>query len=69
MLRGTSGCEKYFDKVLSGKPGKYTIMLDRNKNWIPGTFSQIAKAVSGSDVRLPYSVEEIRASNLKLPEG
>lgn len=69
MLRGTSGCEKFFDKVLSGKPGKYTIMLDRNKNWIPGTFSQIVKAVSGSDVRLPYSVAEIRSSNFKLPEG
>lgn len=69
MLRGSSGCEKVFDKVLSGKPGKYTIMLDRNKNWIPGTFRQTAKAVSGSDVRIPYSLEEIRTLNLTVPGG
>ena len=69
VLRGATGCEKLYDTVLRGKPGKYKIMLDRNKNWIPGTFTQINRAIPGSDVRLPQSLEELRNNPPPSPEG
>jgi cell division protein FtsI/penicillin-binding protein 2 len=69
VLRGISGCEKMYDLVLRGKLGKYRIMLDRNKNWIPGTFKQFKEAIPGSDVRLAQSLEEIRRNPPPRHEG
>ncbi len=69
VLKGASGCEKLYDKELSGTPGKYKIMLDRNKNWIPGTFTCLVKAVPGRDVRLKRSLEEIRNNHSGKPKG
>ncbi|MFA7184133.1 MAG: hypothetical protein WC082_04535 [Victivallales bacterium] len=59
-LVGISGLEKKYDTVLSGAPGKYQIMLDRNKNWIKNSGRSINMAVPGKDVKLDSSVEEIR---------
>ncbi|MDD5598553.1 MAG: hypothetical protein PHV82_11465 [Victivallaceae bacterium] len=59
-LIGISGLEKEYDAVLSGSPGKYRIMLDRNKNWIKNSGRSVRMAVPGEDVKLNSSIEEIR---------
>jgi len=59
-LVGINGFEKLYNKVLNGTPGKYRIMLDRNKNWIRNSGKSIRMAVPGKDVRLQLTIEEIR---------
>ena len=59
-LVGRSGFEKLYDKTLNGTPGKYRIMLDRNKNWIKNSGKSIMMATPGKDVRLKLTLEEIR---------
>lgn len=59
-LVGISGFEKLHNKVLNGTPGKFIIMLDRNKNGIKNSFQFITMAVPGKDVRLQLTLEEIR---------
>lgn len=59
-LVGFSGLEKEYDAILSGSPGKFQIMLDRNKNWIKDSDQFIKRAVPGNDVKLDLSLEEIR---------
>lgn len=60
-LRGESGVEKRFDRVLAGRDGRYRVMLDRRGRWIPGTFVLEKPAVPGDSVRLDSSVEQINA--------
>ena len=59
-LVGLNGIEKLYNKVLNGTPGKYRIMLDRNKNWIKNSGQSIRMAVPGKNVRLKLTLEEIR---------
>ena len=59
-LVGINGFEKLYNKVLNGTPGKYRIMLDRNKNWIKNSGESIRMAIPGKDVRLQLTLEEIR---------
>jgi cell division protein FtsI/penicillin-binding protein 2 len=63
-LQGYSGLEKQYNDVLSGEPGKYRIMIDRNKKWIEGSGKSIKMAVPGKDVRLPFTLEEIRQGKI-----
>ncbi|MCK4982291.1 MAG: hypothetical protein KAS17_05170 [Victivallaceae bacterium] len=58
-LVGINGFEKLYNKVLNGTPGKYRIMLDRNKNWIKNSGQSIRMAVPGKDVQLELTLEEI----------
>ena len=60
QLVGVSGAEKLHNHILSGTPGKYRIMLDRNKNWIKNSGKSIKLAVPGNDIRLKLSIEEMR---------
>lgn len=57
--RGISGIEKEYDSILTGTAGIYEVMLDRHKNWVQGTWLLKLKAVSGNDVKLDVSIEEI----------
>ncbi len=60
MLHGVSGFELQYDQVLSGELGVYTIMLDRHKNFISGTWHLIKAAKPGEDVVLPFSCAELK---------
>lgn len=60
QLVGISGLEKLYNAVLSGTPGKYRIMLDRNKNWIKNSGQSIKLAAPGKDIKLKLTLEEIR---------
>jgi len=57
---GISGIEKECDSDLAGSMGIYEVMLDRHKNWVPGTWQLKSKAVPGKDVKLDLSLEEIK---------
>ena len=59
-LVGISGYEGKFNRLLSGTPGKFKVMLDRNKNWIKNSGKSIKMATPGKDLVLPYSLEEMR---------
>jgi len=60
QLVGISGLEKNYNDILSGTPGKYRIMLDRNKNWIKNSGKSIKLATPGKDIKLNLTLEEIR---------
>ena len=60
QLVGISGVEKLYDQALNGTPGKYKIMLDRNKNWIKNSGKLINLAVPGKDIKLQLTLAEIR---------
>ncbi len=55
---GISGAEKEFDAILTGAPGSYEVMLDRHRNWIPGTWQEQHAPRPGTDVRLPFQVSQ-----------
>lgn len=56
---GVSGWELEFDQALSGTPGTFTVMRDRNGKWMPGTLKMITMPVPGKDVRLKVTLEEL----------
>ncbi len=58
-MKGVSGVEKEYDRELAGTPGRYEVMLDRRRNWIPGTWKLLVSAAAGEDVHLKFSVDEI----------
>ncbi|MDD5728802.1 MAG: hypothetical protein PHV59_09575 [Victivallales bacterium] len=59
-LVGISGYERKFNQLLSGTPGKFIIMLDRNKNWIKNSGQSLKPATPGKDLILAFSLEELR---------
>ncbi|MDD5697288.1 MAG: hypothetical protein PHH77_01610 [Victivallaceae bacterium] len=59
-LLGVSGLEKQYNVTLSGIPGRYRVMLDRNKNWIKDSGELLRPAVPGKELQLPLTLEEIR---------
>jgi cell division protein FtsI/penicillin-binding protein 2 len=63
---GVNGIEKEFDSVLAGTAGIYEVMLDRHKNWVPGTWLLKRKAQSGNDIKLDISFEEIKNNEAGL---
>ena len=56
---GISGWEKEFDDILKGENGKFTVLLDRRRNWIASTFKVLKSRIAGKDVTLPYTLDEI----------
>ncbi len=58
-MKGVSGAEEEWDSELSGRPGIYSVMLDRNRRIIEGTFIVVSEMVPGSDVNLDVSLSEI----------
>lgn len=62
--RGVSGLEKEFDSILSGSAGLFTVMRDRNSQWMAGTMKMEKMPVPGKDVKLSVTLEEL----LKMPE-
>lgn len=51
--------EKQYDEVLTGKPGRFRVLLDRFRNWIPESWRLIAEPVPGRDVTLTISLAEL----------
>ena len=58
---GTSGLEQQYDLLLSGKPGRLVVMLDRNGNWIYETLRIVKQPENGQDLKLDQSLEELLA--------
>ncbi len=65
LLSGLSGMELKFNETLTGKVGVYTVMLDRHKNFINGTWHLIKKAQPGKDVMLKLSCAELKNMGTK----
>ena len=57
MESGISGWEKEFDDRLRGKPGTFSVMLDRHGKWINSTFRIIEPAQAGEDIFLDEEKE------------
>ena len=60
QFSGVSGFEKIYNQTLNGTHGRFKIMLDRNKNWIKNSYKSIKLAEKGKDVRLKFTLEELR---------
>ena len=58
MEHGVSGWEKKFDSILQGKPGTFTVMLDRHGKWINSTFRIKIPPRNGNDVYLSEELPE-----------
>jgi cell division protein FtsI/penicillin-binding protein 2 len=65
LLCGISGIELQFDETLTGKVGIYTVMLDRHKNFINGTWHLVKKAQAGEDIILSSSCTELKHAGRK----
>ena len=61
VWRGVSGWEAEFDDELAGTPGRFTVMLDRRRNWIPSTLRVMKMPIPGRDRRLKRPLRELEA--------
>lgn len=68
-LQGIKGVEYDYDSYLSGIDGTYLVMLDRNGDWIPGTWETKDDMIPGRDLILEYSLEEIIKMKALKNEG
>ena len=59
-MSGNSGLEHKYDKALSGSEGFYVVMLDKQGNWVRGTWKLLRKPRPGNDLILEKSVEELK---------
>jgi len=59
LARGLDGWESEHDRELSGRPGSFRVMLDRNGNWVSGTLEVRTPPEHGKDVRLQWSWKEL----------
>ena len=59
VWRGVSGWEAKFDDTLAGSPGKFTVLLDRRRNWIPTTLRMLETPEPGRDVILDRRLREL----------
>jgi cell division protein FtsI/penicillin-binding protein 2 len=66
-LEAGSGLEVAFDSRLRGREGVFTVMLDRNRQWIPSTFKWLREYSGGEDVKLDVPLEKLR--EFGIPEG
>jgi cell division protein FtsI/penicillin-binding protein 2 len=66
---GIEGVEQEYDSELIGEDGIYVVMLDRYRNWIPGTWKLKAEMQPGKDVKLENSLEDIIKMQKKKNEG
>ncbi len=53
--------EKEYDSTLSGTPGSFYIMLDRNQRWMPDTLRFGEEVRNGKDIVLEQTLEQILA--------
>lgn len=53
---GISGWEKEYEKQLCGQAGTFSVLLDRNGKWMPGTMKMLTMPVAGEDVKLEKSL-------------
>ncbi len=58
-LVGCEGLELKFDQLLGGTDGMYLVMLDRNRDWVNGTWQLKKEAKPGEDIRLSCSLKDI----------
>jgi cell division protein FtsI/penicillin-binding protein 2 len=65
LLCGINGIELQFDQTLTGQVGSYTVMLDRHKNFINGTWKLVKKAKAGEDIILTSSCAELKNTGNK----
>lgn len=56
---GISGWEKEFETTLCGTAGIFSVMRDRNGKWMPGTMKMLKMPVSGKDVKLSRTLEDL----------
>jgi len=61
-----SGLEAYYDNVLRGKDGIFSVMLDRGKNPIRKTLIWMQEYSSGKNVRINLSLEDLRNGVMPL---
>ena len=54
---GTSGLERKYNFRLTGRDGKYRVMVDKNNNWIPATWEEIQAPRPGFDVYISSESE------------
>lgn len=59
VMRGTSGWEEEFDRELAGSPGRLSVMLDREHNWIRSSVKVLKPMTGGRDVRLKQPLREL----------
>ena len=60
VCTGVSGIELKYNDELTGTNGIFREMVDRNQKNIPGTFINVQNIISGNDVYLDLSLEEIQ---------
>lgn len=60
---GVSGMEQTHDLLLRGVPGRYSVMRDRRKQWIPETWRSLCDMRPGYDVYLPLRVKKVEGVN------
>ena len=66
VLVGVSGLEKKHNDRLAGRPGRFVVLLDRWRNWIPASWKLLRRAVPGGDVTVDFAVGEAE-SGRRLP--
>ena len=63
QMNGLTGLEHKYDTTLSGSDGVYVVMLDKQGNWIRGTWKVLRKPRPGKDLILEKSIEELKKEN------
>lgn len=58
-ITGIDGYERDMDAALSGKDGRFVVMLDKAGNWFEGTLKIIEQPLPGADVKIPLSISDI----------
>lgn len=59
LRRKLEAFEKHFDRELSGSDGRYRVLLDHYRNWIPSSWELLRAPVPGRDVRLQESLNRL----------
>ena len=57
-LVGVNGLESEFNARLTGRPGRFAVMLDRWRCWIPASWKLLRPAVPGRDVTVELDAGE-----------
>ncbi len=57
-VTGVSGWELEYDRELRGSPGRFSVMLDRYRRWIPSSWRLLSKATPGRDVTVPFRLAD-----------
>lgn len=56
---GISGIEQKFNERLTGSDGEYKVMLDRQRQWIPKTWSLLTEMTAGENITLDLTLKQI----------